>query len=134
MHACCSHVFFSNFFTTRCLRRYLFGMTQKHMDFLRKTLLWEDSAGNRVFKPHEMVSHKLLPELTKQLPLLTMYIRRVTTEVKGITSTALMGQHAVEDVLVRLLQMTPLEEFVFRARDGNYTKQFRTYNKNKPAH
>lgn len=95
-------------------------MTRRHMAFMRKTLQWQDGAGNAMFKPSEMKAHKLLPELTKQLPLLKTYVRRVTTEVKGVTSTALMGQHAVEDVLVRLLQMTPLDEFVFHARDGNF--------------
>ena len=106
--------------------RYLFGMTRRHMAFMRSTLQWEDAAGNPVFEPRKMVSHKLLSELTKQLPLLKTYVRRVTTEVKGVTSTALMGQHTVEDVLVRLLQMTPLDEFVFHARDGK--SRFHSYH------
>jgi hypothetical protein len=94
-------------------------MTRRNMEGLATILRWKDPDGSHVFNVDEMVSFKTLGKVIDQLPLLKTYTKKVTVDVKGKKTTAVLATHSLDDVTRRLLQMVPLEVMAFHARDGH---------------
>ena len=94
-------------------------MNRRTMTGLTTILRWKDADGNYVFKVEDMVGFNTLPKLLDQLPMLKQLVKKIeTVSVKGKKANALLATHTLFDVTKRLLQLTPLDQMVFHAKNG----------------